>query len=43
MNVEQLRVDINNINMTILTLSPKTDLDQIKLEVQKHKNLLQDL
>lgn len=43
MNVEQLRVDINNINMTILTLSPKTDLDQIKLEVQKHKNSLQDL
>jgi len=29
--------------MTILTLCPKSDLDQVKLEVQKHKNLLQDL
>lgn len=42
-NAEQLRQDINNINMTILTLCSKDDLTKLQSEVAKNKLTMNDL
>jgi predicted nucleic acid-binding Zn-ribbon protein len=38
-----LKIDINNINVLILTLSSKSDLEKLERDINRNKNSLLDV
>ena len=42
-DVVATKIDINNINVLILTLSSKTDLEKLERDINRNKNSLLDI